>query len=365
MKGKIIHIISHFDLGGAERVALNIAKSKSENFQYNIIEVVKGDSQYTAGLISEMNENGIVYHRSKIKNKKIAILLFPFTFLFQYLKLKPTIVHTHTEIPDLSFFLFSKLFFFLRIKTRVIRTIHNTELWNNWAYIGRHVENFYIEKKANISISKAVSISYEKKYGYTPSHIVYNGVSVLSQMPFPGLVPGKINVLFAGRFEYQKGIDELIAIIKSLQGDDRFFFHLVGNGSMENLIRNELDEIHNIKIYATVYNISQYMQSFDCLLMPSRFEGLPLLAVEAALNKLPIIINNCAGLNEVVPNDWVLLVEKNTVKDYVYILKEQKYIFNRVQLCNQLYDFASIKFSLKVMQDGYSLIYNRKINTIL
>ena len=43
--------------------------------------------------------------------------------------------------------------------------------------------------------------------------------------------------------------------------------------------------------------------SFDAILMPSRFEGLSLLAVEALCAGIPILATNAPGLNEVLP-DW-------------------------------------------------------------
>ena len=37
---KVFHVVTSFDLGGAERVAFNIASSKSAGFEYHIVEVV-------------------------------------------------------------------------------------------------------------------------------------------------------------------------------------------------------------------------------------------------------------------------------------------------------------------------------------
>lgn len=37
----VFQIISSFDLGGAERVAINITKSPNPNFKYHLFEVVK------------------------------------------------------------------------------------------------------------------------------------------------------------------------------------------------------------------------------------------------------------------------------------------------------------------------------------
>ena len=38
-KKRVFHIVSHFDVGGAERVAVNIAKSQTEGFEYHVVEL--------------------------------------------------------------------------------------------------------------------------------------------------------------------------------------------------------------------------------------------------------------------------------------------------------------------------------------
>ena len=40
---KVFHIISHIDIGGAEKVALNIACSKDKDIELHILEVAKVD----------------------------------------------------------------------------------------------------------------------------------------------------------------------------------------------------------------------------------------------------------------------------------------------------------------------------------
>ena len=43
----VVQIVSHFDLGGAERIAINIAKSKESDINYHMIEVVRGSSNFS------------------------------------------------------------------------------------------------------------------------------------------------------------------------------------------------------------------------------------------------------------------------------------------------------------------------------
>ena len=49
---RIFHVITHFDLGGAERVAASIAKSKTIGMDYHIVELMRGNSSFTNNFIS-------------------------------------------------------------------------------------------------------------------------------------------------------------------------------------------------------------------------------------------------------------------------------------------------------------------------
>lgn len=353
---KVFHIISHLDLGGAERVAINIAKSKNPDIEYHVVEVVRGRSDFTRQLINELESNNIKVHRSPVGSKKLGIVLFPLWFLFVYLKFKPDVIHTHTEIPDLSIYFFH----FLYPKHKVyIRTIHNTELWNDWKGIGDRVEKFFISHNSNVAISQSVKDCYEHNYHSGQDvPLIYNGVEEKEQKVFPFIETGKINILFAGRLEPQKGIDVLIDVINRLKADNRYVFHIIGNGSL----KYKLDGLtgDNYKTYDKIYNLASYIGSFDYMFMPSNFEGLGLLSIEASLCKTPVIINSCEGLVETVPPDWPLKVQNNSTDDFIDIFSNQLFELDKVKLANTAYEYAISHFSIKQMQAGYEYLYHER-----
>lgn len=143
---RVFHIISHIDIGGAERVAINIAKSKNPKFEYHLIEIVRSDSYFATQLVEELERANIYVHRSPYKNNKLGILFFGFWFIKIYMKYEPSVIHIHTEMPDFSIWIFRKLaWIFLWIKPKYVRTIHNTQLWNSWKPLGCIIEPFYIK----------------------------------------------------------------------------------------------------------------------------------------------------------------------------------------------------------------------------
>jgi len=358
---KIIQVVSSFDIGGAERVAINIAQSQTKNYQYYLVEVVKGHSDFTTQMKKDFQKHGIIYFCSPFKNKKIALCLFWTWFIWKYMTIRPDIIHAHTEIPDLALWIFRKISWIcFWIHPHYVRTIHNTELWNDWKKIGNIVERYYRKHHCNVAISTSTQESYIQTYGGEEPPLIYNGLMKVKQRKFNNLKTNRINILFAGRLEHQKGIEELITVVKELKEDNRFFFHIIGDGSMKELLYSAIKDLPNVAIYPKIYGLSAYVGSFDFLFMPSNHEGFGLMSVEASFGHTPTIINSCPGLNETLPPDWELSVKNNSVKDFILLftnIKRYPYTY----LCNKAYDFATNRFSIEKMQHEYEKLYKQKI----
>lgn len=357
----IFHIISRLDVGGAERVAINIASSFSTDCQHHIVEVQRGHSAFTKELIAELRMKNIPYHRSLLPIyfhlhyyvDRLVSLLFPLRFLILWLRYRPDVVHCHTEMPDMAVWLTLKLFPFIKVK--VVRTIHNTNLWAGMAWTGQRVERFMQQRNANVAISPNVQTAYHERYGTMPP-IIYNGVAPVKQRAYDGIVKGKINILFAGRLEKQKGITTLCSIVKAMQADTRYHFHIFGAGRQQELV-DSLRQYDNVTLRKPIHGISSIMSSFDYLIMPSLHEGLSILAIEASLNGLPLLINHCAGLTDTLPPDWSLAVNDNNLEEWLHLLRDTLPNCNRELLKSKAREYAINHFSIEKMQREYEKRY--------
>lgn len=354
----VIQLVSHFDMGGAERIAINIAKSRS-GVEYHMVEVVTGDSDYTKSFIKELEENNIQYHRSGIKQNKLAIVLFPFRLYKLINSIRPDVIHTHTEMPDLALFLSASLFPWKLKNIKIVRTLHNTLLWDKWKYIGKMVEKFMIGRKANVSNSNMITETYLKEFGPDKNlKMIYNGFEPVEQESYKHLSTNRINILFAGRFVPQKGISKLIECVKTVS-KEKFFFHIAGKGELKEEIMAAIGSQENVSVTDPISNLSRYLGSFDYVFIPSIHEGLNSLSIEASLSKTPVIINNIDGLNETVPPNYELKAENNSIEDY-------KRIFKRIEnedpsvFVNETFTYALSHFSMRIMQNQYENLYNEK-----
>lgn len=351
----VFHVITHLNLSGGERVAINIAKNGSREYEHHIVGVIGAKGVFYEGLVKELNDADVIYHQGPSVGNKLGILLFPFWFIPLVVKWRPVVLHSHTEVPDLSVFLFHIFGGWLFRGIKYVRTIHNTVLWTGWPGVGKIVERFFMRKSSNVAICISVQKSYYKYYGELPP-IIYNGLEPFVAKPFPNLDGSKVNILFAGRLEWQKGVDEMLSVVRHYSGDDRFAFYIIGDGSMRLKVLEQIGVQDNVRIRNAVNNISSYLGSFDYLFMPSNHEGLPLLSIEAAMAGTPPIINDCDGLNETVPKDWPLKVRGNNVEDYIRIFDGIDNL-NREKLGVKARSYVEKRFSAKDMSKAYEKFY--------
>ena len=358
-------------MGGAERVALNIAKSKNDDFEYHIVEVIRGRSDFTQQFIGELKQAHIHYHRSPLPVvsfhylfEKMAAILFPFWFIFLFCKYRPVVIHCHSEIPEWATYRLFHLFPHLTSSCRVVRTIHNTSLWHGLQKTGRKVETWLQALDANIAISSSVVENYEKVYHATPP-IIYNGIEP-SRSPkrYPYLVPNKFNILFAGRMEEQKGIKHLIDIILQLKKAPQYFFHILGDGQLKSMLIEKLAGLYNVSIRPPLYGLPNYLGSFDYLLMPSEHEGLALLSIEASMEGTPTIINAAKGLEDTLPANWPLKVVDNQLADYMHLFNDIIPNGKKKDWGKPAQQFAQAHFSIEKMQQEYEQVYHTKVDKI-
>ncbi|HVY81613.1 MAG TPA: glycosyltransferase family 4 protein [Steroidobacteraceae bacterium] len=105
-------------------------------------------------------------------------------------------------------------------------------------------------------------------------------------------------VLFVGRFDRQKGTDVLLAALAELQ--DFAFCYLVGDAVLGDTSHASLPSNAQATGWLSPSQIEAFYRSADVIVVPSRWEGFGLIAVEAMRAELPVIASRVGGLPEVV-----------------------------------------------------------------
>jgi glycosyltransferase involved in cell wall biosynthesis len=140
-----------------------------------------------------------------------------------------------------------------------------------------------------------------------PVFVVPNRLALLEEeaSPAPAGKAGPLRVLFAGRFEaHQKGLDWLCERLRARRGDwtGRLRFRFKGEGAFQAELLRLSAELGATQVAIDPWGeVARAMAEADVLLLPSRFEGVPLVALEALHYGLPVVASRQAGVAQWVP----------------------------------------------------------------
>ena len=363
----VFQLITSIDLGGAENVAFSLcALNKQERPGYKLVlfEIQKTSSAYARDKKEKLREAGIEYYSLGVHNKYLSLVIAPIVLFYHIIRKKPSIVHSHTDLPDFVLAVALKLFF--RHKFKIVRTIHNTELWPTHATLGRIAESSFKDDTV-IAVSESALAAYVKlrtRYNLKPSihqQVIFNGVKAPEKQEHPFRIDrNKINIAFAGRLELQKGVDIFIELVNKLSSrqSEAIAFHIIGDGMYKQAVTTLCSKYSCCRYYGVVSDLANKLVDFDYLMMPSRFEGLGLLSVEASMSGVPVIASKSPGLSETLPDEWPLWVDPLTAEGFLNILDnilDGKY--DCKQLREQAYNYTREKFSSENMEKNYRDAY--------
>lgn len=169
-----------------------------------------------------------------------------------------------------------------------------------------------------IAVSKAVLDSHAGQ-GKGRHMVVHNGITHQAAQPLSperrrelGLKDGDRLILTIARFTAQKGHATLVAAASRLRehlGDVKFV--LVGKGperqAVERLIA-EHDLTDKFVLMERVDNVGELLTAAEMFVLPSHFEGLPLVLLEAMAVGLPIVATRIGGTMEALGENHPSLV---------------------------------------------------------
>ena len=354
----ISDVIWPFTKGGSELRTYEIAKrlvKKGHQVHIYGAKLWEGqdDKEIDGIKIHGVSKYKILYdkegRRSLIDTIKLSIILF--------LELRKEKFDIIDNISFVFFNCYSLKFLSLFNKTPLIFTWH--QYFNDYLLgymdtirgtIGKIMEKQTTKfTKFNIASSKSVAkdlINTGVKENYTK--VIYNGCDFKKIGEVKPFENKKYDLIFIGRMAYQKNLDLLLESLKHVKTHfPKIKICLIGDGfELDNLkvLSKSLGLEKNVEFLGEIEDrnlIYSYLKSSKIFVLPSRFEGFPLVVVEAAACGLPILI---------VSNQWnkgedffdkFCLKSNGTIEDFsLKILKLLKSNFktNKIDK-NMLNDF--------------------------
>lgn len=300
---KICHIITTLVYGGAEKLLVNLTNIHAAHHNIHIVYFKEEPL-----VVSQLASNIAVHHLPL--DKDIVANLKEFIQ-----ELKPDIIHTHLGHAD-----FIGLWATRNLPVSHFCTMHNIWFkwdWRDYLFFGGYqlLLNYFVPDTQVVAISNSVAqhIKQRLKVPDNRVHTIYNAIPNVEITASKTILRQKLNidetafcVLFIGRLRIQKSVDTLLyAIVELKEIIPNISVQIVGEGAgyqEEELKQLSVDLGLNdiVQFRGVTINPEDYFAAADVFVLPSVFEGLGIVVLEAFRAALPVIATNIEGPQELI-----------------------------------------------------------------
>lgn len=287
-----------------------------------------------------------VYTFKRKKRNLVSLISFSYMFMIVLLKEKPNVLHLHSSFAGLI----GRIFTLLTLRIFFTRIIYCPHAFSFLMTTSKIKKNIYIllERVLALITYKIICVSHSEYVEAIKSKIrnkkliiINNGVSPKeNQNTRDHNFKLTYEILFVGRFDFQKGIDILINAINILDKEQlklRYNFTIIGT-SVNNDQKYSFNETKNINIKQIGWLDSKALErqylSHDLIILPSRWEGFAMVPLEAMSYSIPILASDIDPFREIIKdNHNGLLFKQCSAEDLAKVLKDiNNKNLNRIKL---------------------------------
>lgn len=318
---RVLHILQRMEAGGTQALLMNIYRNiDREKVQFDFLVMYPEKYFYDDEIVSL---GGKVYYSTVRKDKNV------FKFQNQLKKLINEngykIVHAHT---------YSIGYFALRtakkcgVPVRIAHS-HNNKTTRDKNFIAKKI----LQKIYTIHANELFACSKEAGeylYGKKEFRVIKNAIDLKKYKNAAknrnkkreelGVKKDAFLVGNIGRLHAQKNqlfLIDIFAAIKQQKSDSKLL--LIGDGPLKNKLEEKaklLDVDKDVIFLKNRKDIPELLSAIDVFVLPSLFEGLGIVAIEAQAAGLPVILSDGVSKEAIVTNNAKVLSLKKTVKEW-------------------------------------------------
>jgi glycosyltransferase involved in cell wall biosynthesis len=309
MKGICFYISCISNAGGTERVCCEIAtKLAAVGYDVSIMSMY-GNTPYF-NLHSSISVKSVFSGKPKTR-LVIPLSVYKVRSIISVLK------------PDILVSVDTALFSYAYIATLSMGITHVA--WEHFHFnvsLGASIRVF--SRRLAAKYSKAVITLTNQDALYWQGRLKCKSkvLSIPNPSPFSPLTldvsQRKAIVLSVGRLTHQKGFDRLLHGWARIADriEKGWELHIVGSGELKGNLQDLINSLHlghSVKMIAGTPEIQKHYKEASIYCMTSRFEGFPMVLIEAQSFGLPIISYDCqTGPSEIIsPYNGVLVPDGN------------------------------------------------------
>ena len=340
---RILQVITLCELGGAQSVVINLANSLCREHDV-IVAAGSGDGKMWPLLDKRIIQETVRHLRRELSPVNELKAIAELHQLYQ--RYKPDIIHLHS----------SKAGILGRIafpKSKVIYTVHGFDSIRVAYRKFLPIEKFLQRRCRSIVGVSRYDEANLKKEGITRNVcMVYNGIPKLPTLdcdPFAQMQKYSKKILCIARLNPPKNI-ELFLETASLLPEYAFIW--IGN-------QHDVDFKYppNVFFMGNIPDAGSYIEYADLFFLPSNYEGLPIVILEALSFCRPVIASKVGGVPEILDgtNGFAIRNDPSEAAERIKYAMEDKTRYS--EMCKYAEDTYLRNFTVDKMVNGYLSIY--------
>ena len=302
----VIVVMPFLAVGGAERVTLDIMQQLKEQLRFAIVTFEEHDSALgtTADAFRQITPFVYSLPDFALETQYASFM----TYLIE--RIKPSTIY----IANGTYWIYDALGGIKESypNLRIVDQVYDAQV----GWINRYDFPVILYTDGHIGVNAKICQAYIQK-GVKPEqvYLIENGVNPDNFNPaeYPvdkrlqikeklGLDPDKKLISFASRLHPQKRPMDFIELARRFSSDISVEFLMVGNGPLSSQVNEQIHklEVKNIHRCEFYHPINDVLAISDVLVLPSEFEGMPMIVIEAQAMGKPVVVTDVGNNREII-----------------------------------------------------------------
>lgn len=300
---RVALVITGLEVGGAEKCLTQLALHVGPEFSPHVFSLQARPSEAKGGLVHQLEQANVPIHFFGAR----SLLSFPLAVWWLWRALR----RERIEVVQ-SFLFHANIVAVLAARLAGIRRVHvGIRVAEPSRWRGALESIVYTLAESHVYVSKSVRRAYRSRRTYFCSFTITNGVdpqpyleAIPADLTSDHILPTTPVILFIGRLHEQKGLDWFFTCLPQLF--ERLPEHhvvLVGDGPLERQLREMAEQLQiSQRVHFLLWrpDIPQLLKRCDVLVLPSRYEGMPNVVLEAMAAGVPAVTTKVQGVYELL-----------------------------------------------------------------
>lgn len=291
-KIKFLQVIPELNVGGAERVVLELTKGLEQRGEKVGVAYLLDQTK----LMAQYSELSIPFFNLNISKKN------PISFIKAVFQLSKIVKNHHIQLIHAHMFHALLMCILVKLLNKDVRLVFTS---HSFAGFGK-LRSILIRSTRRL---RAADIVFSKQQHLNLNSertlVIGNGVQTENT---------KINFsenreikkfIIVGRLSALKDHQSLIKSFAKLS-DQSTELWIVGDGDLRSMLENLVQEynlVSRVKFWGLQQDVRHFLRQSDCFIISSKWEGLPMALLEAAMVGLPVISTPVGAVPELLENN--------------------------------------------------------------